>query len=51
MNEELYELYKNNPEFKGYVDQWCKQKGCGIFEALRYKLIQEYAKIVKEGRK
>ena len=51
MNEELYELYKSNNDFKEYVDRWCKEHNIGIFEAFRLKLIQNYANYIKEVKK
>lgn len=44
MNEEIYEFYKSNPEFKKYVDSYCRSRQVGIFEALRHKTIREVAK-------
>jgi hypothetical protein len=53
MSEEMYELYKNDPDFKRYVDAFCKPRGLSIFEAFLFRIIIEYAdylKKTKEGR-
>lgn len=53
MSEEMYELYKNDPDFERYVDEFCKAKGIAIFEAFRLRIIIEYAdylKKTKEGK-
>ena len=44
MNEEMYEYYHTNKEFKEYVDSYCKHRGLGIFEALGHITIKEVAK-------
>ena len=43
MTEELYDLYKNDPDFKSYVDRWCQKHQLSIFEAFRMRILQEYA--------
>ena len=47
MNEEMYEYYHTNKEFKEYVDSYCKHRGLGIFEALGHITIKEVAKYYK----
>ena len=44
MNEEMYEYYHTNKEFKEYVDSYCKHRGLGIFEALGHITVKEVAK-------
>ena len=51
MNEDLYEFYNSNDDFRGYVDRWCQQHKLSIFEAFRLVLVQEYARDVKERSK
>lgn len=51
LNEELYDLYKRDPEFKTYVDAWCQKHELSIFEAFRFSILQEYAKWLKEVKK
>ena len=51
MNEELYELYKEDEDFKQYVDAWCKDHDLSIFEAFRMNILREYAKYIKEAKK
>jgi len=51
MNDEYYDLYKRDPDFKEYVDKWAKNHDLSIFEVFRFNLLQEYAKYLKEGKK
>ena len=51
MTDELYDLYKRDPDFKLYVDKWCKDHDLSIFEAFTRKILQEYAEYVKEKSK
>jgi len=51
MNEDMYELYKSNKDFKEYVDRFRTFRNLGIFEALQFKIIQEYAKYLHEQGK
>ena len=50
MNEELYELYKEDEDFKQYVDAWCKDHNLSIFEAFCMNILREYAKYVRENK-
>lgn len=49
--DELYSLYKDDADFKRYVDEWCKARNVSIFEAFRLNILQEYGKWIKEQRK
>ena len=51
MTDELYDLYRENDDFKEYVDRWCKQRGQSIYEAFRFVIVREYAKWIKENKK
>lgn len=51
MTDELYTLYRENNDFKEYVDRWCKARGNGIFEAFNFVIVREYAKWLKESKK
>lgn len=51
MSEDLYDLYKRDPNFKEYVDGWCKKHDLSIFEAFRMNILIEYSKYIKEGKK
>lgn len=51
MNEEMYEYYHTNKEFKEYVDSYCKHRGLGIFEALGHITIKEVAKYYRDKSK
>lgn len=51
MTDELYTMYRENDDFKGYVDRWCKNHDKSIYEAFRYVLVKEYAKWLKEQKK
>jgi len=48
MKDEIYDLYKNNPEFKEYVNRYAKSHDLGIFEALAHITIEEVADYYKE---
>lgn len=50
MTDELYELYKADPDFKAYVEGWCQKHNLSIFEAFRMNILQEYAKWLKENK-
>lgn len=50
MNEELYDLYKRDIDFKHYVDAFCQSHGLGLFEALDIKLLQLYGEYIKQGK-
>ena len=51
MTDELYTMYRENDDFKGYVDRWCKNRDRNIYEAFRFVLVKEYAKLLKEQKK
>jgi hypothetical protein len=51
MTDELYELYKRDPDFKSYVDLWAKNHDLSIYEVFRFIILQEYAKWLKENKK
>ena len=41
MKDELYYLYKEDPEIKDYVDRYCIKHNKNIFEAFRDVMIEE----------
>lgn len=47
MNEEIWEQYTNDPDFKLYVDRYCKSRGKYIHEALCDIIVRETAKQYK----
>jgi len=51
MNEEYYDLYKRDEDFKRYVDLWCKAHDLSIFEAFRLRILQEYGEWRKQQAK
>ena len=51
MTDELYNLYKQDEDFKRYVDEWCKARNVSICEAFRLNILQEYGKWIKEVKK
>ena len=51
MTDELYDLYKNDSDFKAYVDRWCAKHNLSIFEAFRMRILQNYAEWLKKKRK
>lgn len=42
--EELYTLYKENADFKDYVDRYCVKHNINIFEAFAHEMIYIVAK-------
>lgn len=48
MTDELYNLYRENDDFKRYVDLWAKNHDLSIYEVFRFNILQEYAKWLKE---
>ena len=50
MTDELYALYHEDSDFKGYVDRWAKNHSLSIFEVFRLNILQEYAKWVRENK-
>ena len=43
MNDKEYDLYKLSPEFKQYLDAYCRKHNKGIFEALNDNIVKEVA--------
>lgn len=50
MTDELYDLYKRDPDFAEYVDKWAKNHNLSIFEVFRMNILGEYAKWLKENK-
>ena len=48
MNEDLYELYKTDPDFAHYCDEWCRNHDLSIFEIFNFNILREYVKWLKE---
>lgn len=48
MKEEVYWLYKSDPDFKDYVDKYCQKHHLGIFEALDIKIVDSYGEYIKK---
>lgn len=44
MTDELYSFYKQDIDFKEYVDKWAKSHNLNIYEVFRLNILQEYAK-------
>jgi hypothetical protein len=51
MTDELYLMYKEDPDFQEYIDKWCRTSDLSIFEAFRLKMVQEYAQWLKEQKR
>lgn len=51
MTDELYDLYKRDPDFAKYVDKWAHNHNLSIFEVFRFDILKEYAKWLKENKK
>ena len=50
MTDELYDLYKRDPDFAEYVDKWAHNHNLSIFEVFRFDILKEYAKWLKENK-
>ncbi|MBQ9750400.1 MAG: hypothetical protein IJV87_07470 [Clostridia bacterium] len=50
-NEWIYDFYKENPDFREYVDKFCKARGLGIFEAFEMEAIKNVALYYREKLK
>lgn len=48
--DELYSLYKDDADFKRYVDEWSRNHNLTIFEIFRFDILREYAKWLKEQK-
>lgn len=48
--DELYLLYKDDADFKRYVDEWSRNHNLTIFEIFRFDILKEYAKWLKEQK-
>lgn len=51
MNEEMYEAYQSIPALKQYIDKYCKNRGKGLYEVLRDKVVLEVADYYKAKQK
>lgn len=47
----MKEFYNSNPDFKDYVDKYCKKHKCTVDEALKHALVQEVRKAYFENAK
>lgn len=51
----MSELYKNNEDFRNYVDKYCTKHKCSVQEALSHKLIggvaEFYGKKSESGKR
>lgn len=45
----MMELYKNNADFRQYVDRYCKTYNLNVEEALQHVIVKEVAKEYAEG--
>ena len=50
MNEELYDLYKRDQDFRVFVDKFCQAHNLSIFEAFEMNILREYAKEKKKEK-
>lgn len=44
----MMELYEKNPDFKCYVDKYCKTYRIPVEEALEHELVKETGRMYKE---
>lgn len=47
----MEELYRTNKDFKEYVDRYCRDYGLCVAEALKHRLVIEYAEYLRERDK
>lgn len=45
----MKELYKNNADFREYVNRYCKSHNLNVEEALQHVIVKEVAKEYAEG--
>lgn len=50
MTKELNTLYKNDPDFKHYVDEWCRNHNLEKEQVFNFNILREYAKYVRENK-
>ena len=48
MHDEIYDLYRNNKDFKHYVDTYCADRSVGIFEALAHITVKEVGRYYED---
>jgi hypothetical protein len=48
--DELYSLYKSDPDFKEYVDKMSKARKLNIDEVLKLNVLQQYALYLKNNK-
>ena len=46
--EGMSELYESNPDFRGYVDRYCRCYRISVEEALTHELVRLYAEQIFE---
>ena len=51
MSEELYGLYEHDPDFKRYVDEWCRKHDLKKEQVFELNVLKEYEKWLKENKK
>lgn len=47
--KKMQEYYENNPDFKAYVDAYCKKHEIDVSEALTHAIVKEVYKAYQEG--
>ena len=51
MNDDTYEAYLNDSDFKRYVDEYCSHRNLGIFEAIGHKVVKGTAEYYRTAKK
>lgn len=49
--DKIYEMYKEDSDFREYVGKYCHDRSVGIFEALAHITVHEVAKYYKTAKK
>lgn len=48
---EYYQLYDDDPDFKCYVDKWCRNHTLTKEQVFEFNILREYAKWLREVKK
>lgn len=44
----MEQLYKQNKDFRDYVDKYCRKHDKTVDEAIKHELVREYGKMCRE---
>lgn len=49
--QELKKFYNENPDFKRYVDEYCRTGKYTVEEVLKHKMVEAVALVYRESKK